>query len=189
MYFINTFCFNVPYRQNRMGCRMENKRIYVFLISMMLLAVSTPLVIAVTEDDLIITFDPDGDIDIDVNLTSYNFSSITVNQAKNTTGGTFTLYNNGTVSMDTQIKTNASTDENDLNLNASGTPPGQDEYALSIEGLDVDGYLTSSYGLEFDQALAPSTSKTFDVGLLLGSSLSANHSWQTTTISFQGSQT
>ena len=167
---------------------MENKKIYVFLISMMLLALSTPLVIAATEDHLIITFDPNGDIDIDVNISAYNFSTIVVNQYKNTTGGYFTLYNNGTVSMDTQIKSNTSTDEGDLDLNASGVAPGLDEYAIKIEGLDVENYVTDSYGLEFDTLLAPSGSKTFDIGLLLGSSLSANFSWQTTTISFQGSQ-
>jgi hypothetical protein len=167
---------------------MENKKIYVFLISMMLLALSTPLVIAATEDHLIITFDPDGDIDIDVNISAYNFSTIVVNQYKNTTGGFFTLYNNGTVAMDTQIKSNATTDEADLSLNASGVAPGLDEYAIKIEGLDVENFVTTAYSLEFDTNLAPSSSKTFDIGLQLGSSLSANHSWQTTTISFQGSQ-
>ncbi len=167
---------------------MENKKIFVFLITIILLAVSTPLVIAATEDDLIITFNPDGDIDIDVNLTTYNLSSIVVNQWSNTTGGTFTLYNNGTVAMDTQIKSNATTDEGDLSLNASGVPPGNNEYAIYIIGLDLENYVTTAYGLDFDVNLAPSASKTFDVGLLLGSSLSANYSWQTTTISFQGTQ-
>jgi len=167
---------------------MENKKIYVILISVLLIAVSTPLVMAASEDDLIITFDPDGDIDIDISLTTYNFSTIVVDQWSNTTGGTFTIYNNGTVSMDTQIKTNATTDEADLSLNASGVPPGQDEYSIYIEGLDVENFLTTAYSLEFDQSLAPSASKTFDICLKLGTSLTANHSWQTTTISFQGSQ-
>ena len=107
----------------------------------------------------------------------------------NTTGGAFTIYNNGTIPMDTQIKTNATTDppgSGDMSLNASGVAPGQDEYAIYIDGLDVENYLTTDYGLEFDTMLMPDDSKTFDICLLLGN-LSANFTWQTTTIYFQGS--
>jgi hypothetical protein len=171
-----------------MGCWMEIKKINVILVSSMILAAFTPLVMAATEDTLIITFNPDGDIDIDVNISAYNFSSVLANSWKNTTGGTFTLYNNGTVAMDTRIKTNATTDETDMSLNATGTAPQQDEYAIKIEGLDVEQYLESAYNVYFDSTLLPGDSKTFDVCLRIGINLSANHSWQTTTISFEGSQ-
>jgi hypothetical protein len=89
--------------------------------------------------------------------------------------------------MDTQIKTNATTDEADMSLNDTGMPPGVDEYAIYIEDLDFPGYLNTTYSVEFDQSLAAGDSKTFDICLLLGVNLSANHSWQTTTIYFQGS--
>jgi hypothetical protein len=171
-----------------MGCIREIKKINVLLVSTMILAAFTPIVMAATTDDLIITFNPDGDIDIDVNISAYNFSSVLANSWSNTTGGTFTLYNNGTVSMDTRIKTNASTDEGDMDLNATGTAPQQDEYSLKIQGLDTTAFLESSYNVYFDTALLPSDSKTFDIHLRLGVNLSANHSWQTTTISFEGSQ-
>lgn len=171
-----------------MGCIREIKKVNVLLVSTMLLAAFTPIVMAATTDDLIITFNPDGDIDIDVNMSSYNFSSVLANTWSNTTGGTFTLYNNGTVAMDTRIKTNATTDETDMSLNATGTAPQQDEYAIYIEGLDNPQYLESSYNLYLDSALLPQDSKTFDVCLRIGLNLSANHSWQTTTISFEGSQ-
>ena len=174
-----------------MGCRMVIEKLYVFLVVVMMLAGLTPVVFAVTEDEVLIFFDPDGEIDIDIAPeVSYNFSSVQANSWANSTGGTFTLFNNGTIAMDTQIKTNASTDETDMDLNASGTPPQQDEYAINITGLDLttNTFLTSSYSVEFDQQLLPDDSKTFDVCLLIGVNLSANHSWQTTTISFQGSQ-
>jgi hypothetical protein len=167
---------------------MEIRKLNVFLIVSIMLAASIQMVLAATEDNLIITFNPDGDIDIDINLATYNFSSVLANEWANTTGGTFTLYNNGSVAMDTQIKTNATTDETDMSLNASGVAPVQDEYAIYIQGLDTENYLTTAYALEFDQGLIPSDSKTFDVCLLIGTNLSANHSWQTTTISFQGTQ-
>jgi len=168
---------------------MEIKKVNVLLVTTMILAAFTPLVMAATEDDLIITFDPDGDIDIDVNISQYDFGSVQANTWTNTTGGTFTLYNNGTVAMDTQIKTNASTDEGDMDLNQTGTAPQQDEYAIKITGLDFERYLETAYNLDFDQQLLPQDSKTFDVCLRIGVNLSANHTTQTTTISFEGSQT
>ena len=172
-----------------MGCEIGINKVYVLLVTMLILGAFTPLVFAATEDSLIITFDPDGDIDIDISNASYDFGSIKANEWANSTGGYFTLYNNGTVTMDTQIKTNASTDTSDMDLNASGVPPGQDEYAIFIEGLDVQNYLTNAYGLVFDTSLLPADSKTFDICLLLGVNLSANFTAQNTTIFFQGSVT
>jgi hypothetical protein len=165
----------------------SNKKIgFSLLISFIMLAATTPIVFAATEDTVIITFNPTGDIDIDVNISHYNFSNVVAGIWTNTTGGTFTLYNNGTIPMDTEIRTNASTDEGDMNLNQSGVAPNVDEYAIYIEGLDFENYLNSSYTIEFDQSLDPSDSKTFDMCLLLGN-ISANHSWQTTTVYFRGS--
>ncbi len=164
----------------------NKKTVFSILVSLILIVATSPMVLAATEDTVIITFDPDGDIDIDVNLSFYNFSSVVAGIWSNTTGGTFTLYNNGTIPMDTEIRSNASTDEGDMDLNQSGVAPQQDEYAIYIEGLDFENYVNSSYTIEFDQGLNPSDSKTFDIGLLLGN-ISTNHSWQTTTIYFRGS--
>ena len=89
----------------------KDKKIgFSILVSFIILAATTPMVLAATEDTVIITFDPQGDIDIDVNLSDYNFSSVVAGIWSNTTGGTFTLYNNGTIPMDTEIRTNATTD-------------------------------------------------------------------------------
>ena len=169
---------------------MDIKKIIVFLIGIMLMA-STPLVLAAAEDNVIITFDPDGDIDINVDRTAYNFSDFVANTWSNSTGDWFTLYNNGTVAMDTSIKTNLTTDEGDMSLNLSTAAPTTDQYAIYVQGLDnFDQYVNSTYALYgyYDTALAPDDSENFDICLLLGTNLSANHSWQTTTIYFQGTQ-
>jgi len=168
---------------------MQIKKIYGILVTLIILAGFTPLVWAATEDTVVITFDPDGNIDIDINYLSYNYSTVYANSWANTSGGYFTLYNNGSVPMDTQIRTNATTDETDMSLNESGVAPGTDEYAIYIEDLDFPGYLNSSYVGDFDQNLAALGSKTFDICLLIGVNLTANFSWQTTTIYFQGSIT
>jgi hypothetical protein len=163
------------------------KKVYAILISTLLISTISSTVMAVTEDNVIINFDPDGNIDIDISLASYNFSGVMANQWSNTTGNVFTIYNNGTISMDTRIKTNATTDEGDMTLDAVGTP-GQDEYSIQTNGFDSDGFLDSSYGGDFDTALGPNDSKGFDICLLIGTNLSSNYSWQTTTITFQGTQ-
>ena len=169
--------------------KIDSKILFTLLVTFILVATTTPIVLAATEDTVVITFDPDGNIDIDISYSSYNFSSVSTNTWANTSGGYFTLYNNGSVPMDTEIKTNASTDETNMDLNATGVPPGTDEYAIYIEDLDFPGYLTTAYGTDFDQGLNPLDSKTFDICLLLGVNLTANFSWQTTTIYFQGSIT
>lgn len=174
--------------QNKVFLRVKrNEKIgFSILVSFIMLAATIPMVLGATVDTVIITFDPEGDIDIDVNLSYYNFSSVVAGIWSNTTGGTFTLYNNGTIPMDTEIRSNASTDEGDMDLNESGVPPDMDEYAIYIEGLDFENYVNSSYTIEFDQGLDPIDVKTFDICLLLGN-ISTNHSWQTTTIYFRGS--
>jgi len=112
---------------------MQIKKIYGILVTLIILAGFTPLVWAATEDTVVITFDPDGNIDIDINYLSYNYSTVYANSWANTSGGYFTLYNNGSVPMDTQIRTNATTDETDMSLNESGVAPGTDEYEIYIE--------------------------------------------------------
>lgn len=168
--------------------RLINKKIvYAVLMAFMMVVATGPMVMAATIDSITITFDPDGDIDIDVNISSYDFGGIVGGTWSNTTGNYFTLYNNGTVAMDTQIRTNDTTEEGDMILNESGVAPAQNQYAFYISDLTSPNYVNNTYGDEFDLSLSPLASKAFDIGLLIGN-LSANHSSQTTTIYFQGTQ-
>ena len=169
---------------------IEKKILFACLVASIMIIASTPIVFAATEDSVIISFNPDGDIDIDVNLSSYNFTSVLSKAWSNTTGNTFTLYNNGTVVMNTEIKTNLTTDEGDMSLNLSTAAPTQDQYAIYVKGLNnMDQYVNSSYALYgyYSINLNPQDNDVFDICLFLGN-LSANYSYQTTTIYFQGSQ-
>jgi hypothetical protein len=166
---------------------MGVNKLYIYFVIAILVAASTPIVMAATEDSVKVTFDPDGSIDIDVTPTSYSFGSSQANAWTNSSASYFTLYNNGSVAMDTQIRTNATTEETDMTLNITGSP-GQDEYSFNTSGLSNDMWFPSSYGLESDTSLNPGSSKGFDICLLIGTSLSANHTTQNTTIYFQGSQ-
>ena len=169
---------------------MEINKIFVLIIAAMMLTAITPLVFAASEDSVIITFNPDGDIDIDVNLSSYNFSSIIAGTWGNSTGNNFLLWNNGSVAMNTEIKTNDSTDEGDMALNLSTAPPDIDQYAIYIKDLNtMNQYVNNTYGFygNYSTNLAPDDNDAFDICLFLGN-LSANHSYQTTTIYFRGWQ-
>jgi hypothetical protein len=163
-----------------------NKFFIISAILLLFLSTFSPLILAATEDNVRVTFNPDGNIDIDITPASYDFGSTVAGVWTNSSGSYFTLYNNGTVPMDTQIRTNATTEETDMTLNTTGSP-GLDEYSFNTSGLSNDMWFPSSYGLESDTSLASGSSKGFDICLLIGTSLSANHSTQNTTIYFQGS--
>lgn len=176
-----------------MGCKMKNKLdiyktkkiVLICLISAMWITTLTPIVLA-DETSISITFDPDGSVDIDVTPKSYAFGVIQAGDWKNTTGSTFTIYNNGTIAMDTQIKSNASTDSTQMTLDIDGNP-GTDAYSIFTDNLDTDGYITTAYGADFDSALLGGGSKGFDLHLNIGDYLSSNFTTQTTTIYLQGS--
>ena len=170
---------------------MEINKIFVLIIAAMMLTAITPLVFAASEDSIIITFNPEGDIDIDVNNLTYNFTTIQANSYEETTGGWFLLWNNGTVAMNTEIKTNDSTDEGDMKLNLSTSAPGTDQYSIYISGLNtMDQYVNNTYGFygNYSTNLLPNDNDPFDIRLVIGTNLSANHSYQTTTIYFRGWQ-
>jgi len=170
----------------------RNKKIgFAILVTFIMFAYTTPLVLAATEDTLIITFNPNADIDIDVSNLTYNFSGILANSYKETSGGWFLLWNNGSVAMNTEIKSNATTDEGDMRLNTSASAPGTDEYSILISGLNtLTQYVNTSYSLygNYSTNLPENDNDPFDIRLTIGTNLSSNFSWQTTTIYFRGYQ-
>lgn len=151
------------------------------------MAGTAPMVLAATSDTLTVEFDPDGDIDIDVNNATLNLSAdigtVWANAWTNTTGGWLTLWNNGSIIMDTEIYTGNTVA---LTLDTAGTPE-TDEYSIYIEDLSLPGYLPAAAGTPFDNDLASNDYKYFDLCLLMGTNMSANHSWQSATVTFRGS--
>jgi hypothetical protein len=178
-----------------MGCRKNTiniacasdikKILFAWLVSMLWLSILTPIVLA-DETSISATFDPDGVVDIDITPKTYNFGTIQVNAWKNTTADYFTIYNNGTLSMDTQFKTNATTDSTSLTLDDDGAP-GNNAYSFRTNGLDTDGYITAAYAAEQDTGIAAGANKVCGLCLKMGSSISQNWTSQRTTIYLQGS--
>ena len=179
-----------------MGCRKSKsilksgsdikKIMFAWLVLMLWLSVLTPIVLADTTD-IHVTFNPEGTVDIDVSPKTYDFGNVNAGGYNNSSGmGAlyFTLYNNGTVTMDTQIFSNVTTDSDELALDVAA--PGQNEDRFRTHNLDTDAYIPSAIGADFDSALAASGTKDFDINLTMGSSLTENFAQQRTMINLTG---
>jgi hypothetical protein len=169
-----------------MGWEETSQKILVviFIVAIGITIVMPP--VWADETSIKVTFDPEAAVNIDVSPKTYNFTTIQAGAWKNTTGSYFTLYNNGTVTMDTQFKSNATTDSAQLSLDGDGNP-GSNAYSFRTSGLDADGYIDVGYGSDLDSAIVASGTKGFALCLRMGSSLTQNFSYQRTTIYIQGS--
>jgi hypothetical protein len=173
----------------KMGCNKEKiKKLLLssFVTILIFLAIATPVVIG-ENSTINVTFDPQGSVTLDVTPATLNFSTVDANGNEESSSA-FTLYNNGTISMNTTADTNSTTDTKELTLDEDGSPI-EDYFSLqftdcaSFEG--DDAYITDA-GMTLNKTLTPATqSGTFKVTIHLGD-ISANHSWQATTINFTG---
>ena len=185
-----------------MGCKKIKRTIFyrkagkikktlgIFIVTTMLIAAITPLVYAANEhsDDITVTFDPSGNIELDISPETANFSAVTFETSVNwpTEGGTdtsYTLYNNGSVAADVFIKGNHSTDSGDMDL--QGTPGSitTDEYCLNFTGSNAQ-QITST-NTSWTESFDADTTITFGINLQLDDG-SSDFGWQTTTINITG---
>jgi hypothetical protein len=177
---------------NRMGCNVKKKINFwssnakkimlAFLISMIWITTLTPMVLAATEASIHVTFDPSGAVIVDVMPKSYAFGSVPANEWKNTTNNYFTLYNNGTVAMTTQIYTNGSTDSAEMNYQAGN--PGTDKYAFSTHGFTSNTWIPTAYGGSI-QTVNAASNMNFGLDLKLGI-INTNFTLQTTNVYIKG---
>ena len=177
-----------------MGCEMEIKKISKICLVLSLLAIASfsPVsinVLAATTDTITITFDPQGNISIDVSPASYNFSTFWSDSNETTTGTYFTMWNNGTVDnmiTDIQITTSPA----DLTVDEDSPPTADDNYALYLIGgtaSGVNAWVLESGTIQLDSDLDLSGTETFGFKLYL-SNITANHTWQTMELTLTGSQ-
>ena len=114
-----------------MGKRMKIDKLYVYVVTTLMICIAlSPVIMAATEDQITVTFDPDGQIDIDVSPETLAFGSVQADNSEESTQ-TLTLYNNGTLSMQTTCETNVTTDEGNMECDGDGTP-SQDFFSLQF---------------------------------------------------------
>ena len=159
-------------------------------MSLVLLAPFAPTTITVfaaTSDMITITFDPQGNVSIDVAPDTYNFTQVWAYQNDSTTEHYFTLWNNGSAeNMLTEIRITSKpaglvTDNNSV-------PDGDDEYSLKvIQGSVSDApWIPQSTYVQLDDDLDTTGDDTFGLSLYL-SNITTNLTWQTINITLRGS--
>ena len=161
------------------------------VVSMMLFATFSPIPISIvkaeTTDTIQITFDPQGNISIDVSPDNYNFSTFWSYSNESTTGTYFTMWNNGTVdNMQTNIQITDS--PADLTVDEDSSPTADDNYALYLIGGDasgIDNWVLESTTIQLDSDLDRAGTKTFGFTLYL-SNITANHTWQSMNLTLTG---
>ena len=169
------------------------KTLMIGLILVMLMIASfspvTINVIAATTDTITIEFDPQGNISIDVSPGTYNFSTFWSDSSESTSGTYFTMWNNGTVdNMQTDIQITGSPAS--LTIDEDSVPSANDNYALYLIGgtaSGVNAWVKESGTIPLDSDLDMSGTETFGFTLYL-SSITANHTWQSITLTLTGAQ-
>ncbi len=167
---------------------MEIKKIYVLITVAILITAITPVVLGASEDYITVTFNPSGDIDLDVTPDTANFSTVVFSSSTNwpTEGGTdtsYTLYNNGTVTADIFIFSNTTTDNGDLTLENTGSP-GLDQFCLNVTGSNAQ-QITNTNTSWTNDLVGGGGTLTFGINLELGVG-SSDFGWQTTRINITG---
>ncbi|UCF12613.1 MAG: hypothetical protein JSW06_11375 [Thermoplasmatales archaeon] len=177
-----------------MGCKkgwdrnMEIKKIYVLIIVAIMITAMTPVVLGVHQDYITVTFNPSGDIDLDVTPATANFSTVVFSSEINwpIEGGTdtsYTLYNNGTVAADVFIFSNTTTDTKELTLENTGNPT-IDQFCLNVTGSNAQ-QITNTNTSWTNDLVGGGGTLTFGINLELGSG-SSDFGWQKTRINITG---
>ena len=169
-----------------MGCakKLEIKKIFLIeLIAIMLmLAITSPTIVEVGKaitDTITVTFNPEGNLTIDVSPNSWNAGSLYTDQSANTTTTYFTAYNNGTVTWATlYIKAASSAD---MTL-VSAFTGASDEFIIYANGSATD--LTTWTEINTNQTLETSVSsgggsETFGLKITMDSVFSSDWAQQT----------
>jgi hypothetical protein len=162
------------------------------VISILSIASFSPIsitVLAGTTETITIEFDPQGNISVDVNPETYNFSTFWSYSNESTTSTYFTLWNNGSVDMQTDIQ--ITTSPSALDVDESDVPTADDEYALYLIGGTASGinnWVQENATIQLDSLLDIAGTESFGFTLYM-SNITSNHSWQTIVTTLTGSST
>jgi hypothetical protein len=175
-----------------MGCTKGNKnkgmqlvrKIQCIIISILLaITFVTPAVLGTTDEVILVWFDPTGDVDINIVVNHTDFDTVTGGTQEATGATAFTLYNNGSIAMDTTIQTNTSVESGNLSLDTDAAP-GNDQYSLYIIGACTNQFITST-AVAWETDLAGGGSQTFGLRIYLGN-LTVDYGRENTTINVTG---
>ena len=85
-----------------------------------------------------LTFDPDGNVSLDVSPATFDFGVVYANTSESTGSTYFTLWNNGsTDNMSTTIE--ITTGATNFTIDEDSAPDGWDNYSLNLTGGTISG--------------------------------------------------
>jgi len=171
-----------------MGCtkKMEMRKIFLIeLIAVMLImAITSPTIVEVgkaANDIVTVTFNPSGNLTIEISKATWNAGSLYIDQSANTTTYNYTAYNNGTVVW-ANLYIVAATGQ-DMTLVASFTG-SSDEFMMFANGTGTD--LTTWTEIHTNQtletAVAISGTETFGLKITMDSVFTSDWGSQTSEV-------
>jgi len=173
---------------------MKIKKILMIALVASILSIASFSPISITvlaglTDTITITLDPQGNVSLDVFPEEWNLSICWSYSNESTTINYFTLWNNGSVDMQTDIQITTSPENLHVDYNQS-EPTTDDYYALNLTGSTISGknhWVREDTTIQLDSNIAASASDTFGFTFYLAN-ISANHTWQTLVVTLTGSQ-
>ena len=159
------------------------------VLFLMVFATCAPMSITVwagTTDTITLTFDPMGNISIEVAPESYDFGTIWASSGKPTASNYFTIWNNGTINnMDTDIL--ITDDPDDLAVNETAPPGGVDYYSLLVLQGSVSAapWVKESDWSDLDSDIDMGGTDNFGLCLYI-SNISQNWTQQTMVVTLMG---
>jgi len=173
-----------------MGCIEYISRILkiCLVLSMLVLAfVSPPNIMRVSGNDTItVTFDPDGNVSLDVWPATWAAGTVYANSSKATTAAYFTLANNGTVNgMYTDIKVTSGAAAMNIYDGQCIDVGKNDYYSINASGtISNQTFIHTGEYRNIDDNLAKGSTKTFGLTIYL-SNLTTNLTGRTVVITLQ----
>ena len=172
-----------------MGCtkKMEMKRIFLIelIVVMLMIAITSPTMVEVGKaatitDTVVVTFNPKGNLTIEVFPATWSAGELYVNQSATTSTTNFTAYNNGTVTWAT-LWVHAATGQ-DMTLVASS--PGSDEFMMLVNGTgtDITTWTEIHTNRTLETSVATDASENFGLNITMGTVFTSDWDEQTSTV-------
>ena len=166
--------------------KIEKLFLIGFVVMLLLMAFMSPQVI-LADESITVTFDPQGSVIGDVAPNSYDYAGVTMGGSE--ASGDFTLWNNGTIQMDTDVETNVTTADMECDGDGVGGSLAEDFFALQFTDTAFagdDAYISNNSGsptLLSTGLSGDHTYGTFKITIHIDSA-SADHDAQSTWVNF-----
>jgi len=160
----------------------------ISLLSIAPIAPTTITVFAATTDTVTITFDPQGNMSIDVGPATWNLSTMWADSNESSGPNYFTIWNNGTTdNMLTEARITTTPAGLTVEESGFGASPADNRYALQVIAGSVSDtpWVAESVYRQIDSEIDMGQSDNFGLNMYM-SNITTNLSWQTMVVTLRG---